>query len=210
MKKMFIKGALLSLLFMISASVSAQIDLGSIMNSASGSKSSNANMASALTTIFSSNKQANSETIIGTWSYSEPAIVFTSNNVLTQAASKIAAQQIESRLQAQLNNYGVKKGAMSIAFAKNGSFTEKIKGKTLTGTWKMNNSKLQLTYAGVETILITTQINSGKLQMVTDATKLLTLFKTVANASGNANAKTIVSLMSSVKGLEAGVTLIKK
>lgn len=207
MKKMFIKGAVLSLMLMVSAGVSAQIDLGSIMNSTS---SSNANMASSLTTIFSSNKQATSDKIIGTWIYSEPAIVFTSNNMLTQAASKIAAQQIERKLQAQLNNYGVKKGSMSIAFAKNGSFTEKIKGKTLTGTWKVINSKLQLTYAGLETIVITTQMNSGKLQMVTDATKLLTLFKTVANASGNANAKTIVSLMSSVKGMEAGVTLVKK
>lgn len=207
MKKMFIKGAVLSLMLMASAVASAQVDLGSLMNSAS---KSSANMASSLTTIFSSNKQATQSNIIGTWVYSEPAIIFTSNNMLTQAASKIAAQQIESKLQAQLNNYGVKKGAMSIVFVKNGTFTEKIQGKALSGTWKISNSKLQLTYSGVETVLVTTQINAGKLQMVTDATKLLTLFKTVANASGNANAKTIVSLMSSVKGLEAGVTLVKK
>ncbi len=209
MKKSFIKGAVMTIMLMASVCASAQINLDNVLNSVTSATSSSG-AVSALTSIFSSKKQATTDNIVGTWIYTEPAIVFSSNNVLTQAASKVAANQIQSKLQAQLNNYGIKKGSMSLTFNKNGTFTEVIKNKKMSGTWKINKSKLQLTYAGVETISITTQISGNNLQIVTDATNLLSLFKTVANSSGNSSIKTISSLMSSVDGMQAGLTLSKK
>jgi hypothetical protein len=48
------------------------------------------------------------------------------------------------------------------------------------------------------------------MQFVTDATKLLNLFKTLGAKSGNSNIKTVASLMKSVKGMQAGITLRKQ
>ena len=45
---------------------------------------------------------------------------------------------------------------------------------------------------------------------MTDATKLLNLFKTVGAKSSNQNIKTIASLMKSVKGMQAGITMRKQ
>lgn len=211
MKKLFIKSAVLSMMLMAGLNANAQ-SLGSILSSVSSATSSNnsSSVISTLTSVFSSSKQASSTNIVGSWTYTEPAIVFTSNNVLTQAASKIAAKKIENKLQTQLSQYGIKKGTMSITFVKDGTFTEKIKGKTMTGTWKVSNSKLLLTYGGVKTISLTTQVSGNELQIVTDATKILTTVKAIANTSSNSELKTISSLMSSVKGMKAGLTLTKK
>ena len=74
----------------------------------------------------------------------------------------------------------------------------------------MKDSKLQLTIAGIKALNVTTQIDGKDLQFVTDATKLLNLFKTLGAKSSNSQIKTVTSLMKSVNGMQAGVTLRKQ
>ena len=167
-------------------------------------------IAQGLTSIFSSEKQATAEKLVGTWAYTEPAIVFTSDNILAKAASKIAANKVEKKLQEQLSKYGIQPGTFSMTFKEDGTFTETLKGKKTQGTWQVKDSKLILSIAGVKALSVTTQIDGKDLQFVTDATKLLNLFKTVGAKSSNQNIKTIASLMKSVKGMQAGITMRKQ
>ena len=83
-------------------------------------------------------------------------------------------------------------------------------GKTKKGKWEVKDSKLQLSVAGVKTLAITTQVNGKDMQFVTDATKLLNLFKTFGAKSTNTQIKTVTSLMKSINGMQAGVTLRKQ
>ena len=202
MKKNVLKAAALSVMMMFSAQVGAQT-LGDVLNGVL----SNDNVASNLTSVFSTNKQATAEKIIGTWSYTEPAIVFTSNNLLAKAASKIAANKVEKKIQEQLSKYGIAPGTFSMTFNEDGTFSETLKGKTTQGTWTVQDSKLVLSVAGVKALSITTQIDGKDLQFVTDATKLLNLFKTLGAKSSNSSIKTAASLMKSVNGMQAGITL---
>ncbi len=204
MKKNVLKAAALSVMMMFSAQVSAQT-LGDVLGALS-----NDNVASNLTSVFSSNKQATAEKLIGTWAYSEPAIVFTSNNLLAKAASKIAANKVESKIQEQLSKYGIAPGTFSMTFKEDGTFTETLKGKTTQGTWTVQDSKLVLSIVGVKALSITTQIDGKDLQFVTDATKLLNLFKTLGAKSNNSSIRTAASLMKSVNGMQAGITLRKQ
>lgn len=201
MKKNVLKVAVLSVMMMFSAQAGAQT-LGDVLGALS-----NDNVASNLTSVFSSNKQATAEKLIGTWSYTEPAIVFTSNNLLAKAASKIAANKVESKIQEQLSKYGIAPGTFSMTFKEDGTFTETLKGKTTQGTWTVQDSKLVLSIVGVKALSITTQIDGKDLQFVTDATKLLNLFKTLGAKSSNSSIKTAASLMKSVNGMQAGITL---
>ena len=205
MKKNVLKAAALSVMMMFSAQVGAQT-LGDVLNGVL----SNDNVASNLTSVFSTNKQATAEKIIGTWSYTEPAIVFTSNNLLAKAASKIAANKVEKKIQEQLSKYGIAPGTFSMTFNEDGTFSETLKGKTTQGTWTVQDSKLVLSVAGVKALSITTQIDGKDLQFVTDATKLLNLFKTLGAKSSNSSIKTAASLMKSVNGMQAGITLRKQ
>lgn len=201
MKKNVLKVAVLSVMMMFSAQAGAQT-LGDVLGALS-----NDNVASSLTSVFSSNKQATAEKLIGTWAYSEPAIVFTSNNLLAKAASKIAANKVENKIQEQLSKYGIAPGTFSMTFKEDGTFTETLKGKTTQGTWTVQDSKLVLSIVGVKALSITTQIDGKDLQFVTDATKLLNLFKTLGAKSNNSSIRTAASLMKSVNGMQAGITL---
>ena len=216
MKQKVLKLMALTMVMLFSASVNAQSDLGSVLGNVLGaatgnaSSSSGGDLISTLTSVFSSDKQASKNNIIGTWSYTEPAIVFTSDNFLTQAAAKLAANKLESKLQSYLTKYGIKPGTFTMTFKEDGTYTRTLNGRTSRGTWTIQDSKLMLTIAGIKTVAITTQIDGKDMQFVTDATKLLNFFKTMGAKSTNANLQTITSLMKSVKGMQAGITLHKQ
>ena len=214
MKKNVLKIAAVSLALMFSAPMSAQSDLGgllgNVLGAATGNSSSGDDLVSTLTSIFSSDKQANKNNIIGTWNYSEPAIVFMSDNFLAKTAAKVASNKLETKLQSYLTKYGIKPGTFSMTFKEDGTFTRTLKGRTSKGTWQLKDNKLLLTIAGLATVSITTQIDGKDMQFVTDATKLLNLFKTMGAKSTNSNIKTVTTLMKSVNGMQAGITLHKQ
>lgn len=194
--------------FMLTTNVSSAQDLNDVLNAVLGG--ANSDMAEGLTSVFSANKQATADKIIGTWVYEEPAIVFTSDNLLTKAGAKIASNKIENKIQEQLNKYGIKPGAFTMTFNEDGTVTETLGKKTYKGKWSIKDSKLQLTVTGVRNVAITTQISGSRMQFVTDATKLLNMFKAFGAKSTNSNIKTITSLMKNVKGMQTGVTLKKQ
>ena len=200
--------AAISLMLVVS-NVNAQNDLQNILNGVlNGGQSED--IVSGITSIFSSDKQANKNNIIGTWSYTEPAIVFTSDNLLTKVAAKVAANKLEDKLQSYMTQYGIKPGTLVLTFNEDGTCTETLNRKTMKGKWEVKDSKLILTLGGIKALQITTQIDGKNMQFVTDATKLLKLFKSVGAKSTNKNIKTVTSLMKSVDGMQAGVTLKKQ
>lgn len=202
------KFLLVSMMLCMGMNAQAQ-DLGDVINGVLGNSSAG-EVASNLTSVFSSNKQATKDKIIGTWSYTEPAIVFSSSNILTKVGSKIAANKLESKIQEYLTRYGIKPGAFTMTFKEDGTFTETLNGKTSKGKWTVTDSKLQLTIAGIKALKVTTQIDGRDMQFVTDATKLLNLFKSLGAKSSNSQIKTVTSLMKSVNGMQAGITLRKQ
>lgn len=207
MKGMMMKAVMMMVMLMVGVSVQAQ-DISDVLNSVLGGSGDDA--VSNLTSIFSSKKQATKENVIGTWSYTEPAIVFTSDNILAKAGSKIAANKLEKKIQEYLTRYGIKPGAFTMTFNEDGTFTETLNGKTAKGKWTVKDSKLMLTAAGVKSLAVTTQVSGKEMMFVTDATKLLNLFKTFGAKSSNSQIRTITSLMKSINGMQAGVTMRKQ
>ena len=209
MKRNFIKLALICLTTFSTQSAGAQTDLGNILNNVLGGNNSTSDVVSGLTSIFSSSKQATEKTIIGTWVYEEPAIVLQSDNVLTSAAAKLAAKKAETKLQEQLNKIGIKKGALTLTFNSDGTFSETFGSKRVSGTWSIKDSKLIMKHT-VRSTTLTTQVSGKELMFVTDASKLLKLFQTLGSNSTNSSISTVTSLMKKVKGMQCGITLVKK
>lgn len=208
MKKNMMRILAAMLMMLAAPSVHAQ-DWQSVLNGVLGGGQSE-DIVSGITSIFSSEKQANKNNIIGTWSYTEPAIMFTSDNLLTKLAAKVAANKLEDKLQSYLTQYGIKPGALVLTFNEDGTCTETLNGKTMKGKWDVKDSKLVLTLGGIKALQITTQIDGKDMMFVTDATKLLKLFKSVGAKSTNKNIQTVTSLMKNVDGMQAGVSLKKQ
>ena len=208
MKTSILRCALMCLIAISTQNATAQSDLGSILNNVLGSSTTNG-VISGLTSIFSSDKQATKNNLVGTWVYEEPAIVLTSDNVLTNAAAKVAANTAEKKLQEQMDKVGIKKGTLSMTFKSDGTFTETFGKKTYSGKWAVENQKLKLTHT-VRTITLTTQVDGNNLMFVTDASKMLSLMQTLGSKSTNSTVSTVTSLMKKVKGMQCGITLVKK
>ena len=209
MKKNIIKIAVIAIMLICgSTGASAQLNLGKILGGITGS-SNTSDLISGLTSIFSSDKQATADNIVGTWAYDSPAIVFESEDFLSKAGAALAAQKLESSLQKTMEKYGITKDKFSITFKEDGTFTEIIRGNSFSGKWSVSDNKLKLTYK-LKTLEITTQKEGNQLMFVTDASKLLSLMQTLGSKSTNSTVSTVTSLMKKVKGMQCGITLVKK
>lgn len=183
--------------------------LGSSSSSSSSSSSDNG-VLSALTTIFDAAKGASKNQIVGTWTYTEPAVVFKSSNVLKNIGGKVASQTIENQLETQLEKLGIKKGAMTMTFDKDGNFTQTVAGKTVSGTYSVKSGNVTLKYGGnVQQFVGTTQIDGNDLLIVMDASKLLKFANTIGSLTGNSLLKTAGSLLNSMDGMQVGLKLNK-
>ena len=218
MKIKHMMGALPVVAFLlVSEPAQAQISLGDVLKGVTeqagktvSSTEKAAGLMSALTTVFDANKVAKAEDLVGNWGYTEPAVVFTSGNMLKNAGGKVVSAAIEKKLQEQLNKYGVKKGAMKMTFDKDGNFTQTVAGKTLKGTYTVSGKNVKLVYGGIkEQFLGTTQVDGNDLLIVMNATKLMSHMKTLGMLSGNSTLKTASSLLGSMDGMLCGLRLQK-
>lgn len=221
MKRYFIKTLVVCLAIGSSNIASAQNNLEGMLKSflsgaADSAKSKNAEnkdkgLLSSLTDIFSGGNVATKDKITGTWVYEEPAIVLTSDNALKNLGGKLASSTAEKKLKEKLEGYGIKKGTVTMTFDKDDNFTQTIKGKTLKGTYTVEDKNIVLKYSGgVSQIIGTTQLDGNSLLIVMDASKLLKYVNLLGAVSQNTAMKTATSLLGSMKGLECGLRLVKK
>ncbi len=230
------KSVLIGLMLLVATSANAQFNLGNILGGLTG-KSNNtttqtdanedsksesnttstsslkdklSGLASGVTSIFSKEKQADSTSILGTWEYVEPALLLESDNILSNVAAKTVANKVEDKLQERLTKIGIKPGVLVITFNEDGTFNETIGSKKMSGTWTIENNKLKMSVGKIKTYSVTTQLDGKNLLFVVNADKLLDLFKSFGSNSTNSTLSTITSLMKSIDGMQAGVTLVKK
>ena len=165
-------------------------------------------MLSGITSIFSDKKVATIDNLVGEWTYTEPAVVFMSENLLKKAGGKLASSAIEKTIETQLNRVGITKGAMKMTFTRNGRFTQTIGGRRLRGTFTIKGKEVVLKYAGeIKQLVGTTQVDGNDLLIVMDASKMLTYLKAIGSISGNASLKTATSLLGSMDGMLCGLRL---
>lgn len=183
--------------------------LGGII-SAIGRENKGGSILSGLSTIFDATKGATKDRIVGSWTYTEPAVVFSSNNVLSSIGGKVAAQAIEKKLLTQLEKAGIKKGMMTMTFDKDGKFTQVIGKRSTAGTYTISDHNVVLNYVGkVKQIVGTTQLDGNDLLIVMDASKLLKYANVLGALTGNSALKSIGSAVSSLDGMEIGLKLNK-
>lgn len=187
---------------------SSQNILGGILSGIAGGSGSS--VASALSTIFDKNKVATADELVGTWKYTEPAVVFESNNALKNIGGKVASAAIEKKLQSEFSKFGIKKGQMKMTFDKDGNFTQTLGKQTLTGTYTTSGKQVVLTYStGLKQLVGTTQLDGNDLLIVMDVSKLLKYAGSLGQLTGNSTISSLGSLLGSYDGMEVGLKLEK-
>ena len=211
MNKKMIVGMAIAAMSLMGNKAYAQFDFGKILQNGADILSNGGttdDLLSGITSIFSDKKVATIDDLVGEWTYTEPAVVFMSENLLKKAGGKLASSAIEKTIETQLNRVGITKGAMKMTFTRNGRFTQTIAGRRLRGTFTIKGKEVVLKYAGeIKQLVGTTQVDGNDLLIVMDASKMLTYLKAIGSISGNASLKTATSLLGSMDGMLCGLRL---
>lgn len=159
----------------------------------------------------------NENTLVGTWTYSQPAVVFESEEVLKNIASTAASAKIEKTLQNQLTKLGFTPGKISITFNKDktGSLTYNANtNKSLPFTWSVNGHDLSLRLGGQlisqlsKEFILNVKITGNTLQVAADASKLMELVQQILGNT-NSTLSVISSMIKNVNGLYLGLKYTK-
>lgn len=205
-------------LFIILAAVAlncgiANAQLNNIINKATSAATSavkgNSTMES-LVGVISSKLIPNSQQIVGTWVYQEPAIMFTSSNSLKQYASSAVTKSIEQKMQSYLAKVGFTKGKSSITFNADKSFVVKYGTKSVKkGTYTLNNNEVVLTFTGKKTpSKVIPQLDNGSLIIVMDATKFKTFMENIGAQVSQLS--TVTSALKQMDGMKIGIRCTKQ
>ncbi|WP_083233893.1 lipocalin-like domain-containing protein [Ihuprevotella massiliensis] len=149
--------------------------------------------------------------LVGTWTYQQPALVFESNNLLNQVGAAAFTEKAEKSA-GYLSKFGVKAGSLSITFNDNGHYAATLKGRSISGTYKLNGATLTLVAPQrVVTVPVNAKLQGNQLQLAVHADKLLPLLQTLIGSASQVTeqAATITSVLKQYKGAFLGLKLKK-
>lgn len=152
--------------------------------------------------------------IEGTWTYSSPSCKFTSESYLAQAGGAVAATAVEDKLGQAYAALGIVPGNCTFTFAADGSCAIAMGQYQIAGTYTLNPDTRELTITsqtGLINLNAKVYYSIGQLTLLFDASKLLSLAKTVATftGKGSSTVATVGSLLNSYEGMQVGMNLTK-
>lgn len=182
-------------------------------NSSSGSSTSST-LGNLIEGIFSSSNLTVAD-LTGNWTTKGPAVCFQGDSFLKKAGGVAAASALETKLQPYYTKYGLT-GA-SLVINKDATFTLTIKKLKLSGTITEGKEKGVFVF----NFKVVNKVNIGKvntyvqktsksMDVMFDATKLISIVNAVAKVSGISAAKTLSSLLNSYDGLCVGFACSSK
>ena len=83
--------------------------------------------------------------IVGSWSYSAPAVKLDGEDTLTSLSGSALSATLGTKLEGAFAKVGIVEGACSVTFNEDGTFTMPIKSRNITGTYTYNNEDHSLT-----------------------------------------------------------------
>ena len=149
-------------------------------------------------------------TILGTWKYAGPGCAFTSDNLLAKAGGEVAAQKVKAQLQSHYSSLGLNSSNTYISFKEDKTFSGKVDGKTLSGTYTLDVNTGQIT---LKTLLLTmngyVNLNTTGMSLLFESQKLLTILQGLGALSGNTTMSAVGELSKNYKGVRIGLDMAR-
>uniref|UniRef100_A0AB33IZ56 DUF4923 domain-containing protein n=1 Tax=Prevotella sp. GTC17254 TaxID=3236794 RepID=A0AB33IZ56_9BACT len=210
MKKITILSMALAAMTLTASAAPPQFDkILSKVKSAAGSSTTGDAAGNILSNVLGTDKPSEND-LAGTWKYNQPGVAFTSKNVLAKAGGQVAASTVKTKLKSSFSKVGLQGSNTQFTFNQDKTFSGKLRGKSLKGTYTYDPSTAKLT---LKTALVSipcyVQKSTSGLSLLFESTKLLKLFQTGAQLSGNSSLKTISALSKNYDGMRMGFDLKK-
>lgn len=151
-------------------------------------------------------------TIIGTWTYSKPAVQFESESLLAKAGGTVASAKIVQELEPYYKKIGISAGKMSITLNQDLTCSYTIKGKTYNGTYTFDEAtnKLQISGSLLSMPAAYVSVAGSQLSLTFDTTKLLAFAGAIGSVTGSGyTLASIAQIAQNYDGMKAGFLFTK-
>lgn len=152
------------------------------------------------------------KSLVGDWTYAEPAIQFETQSFLDKAGGVVASQTVADNIVPYFNILGFKQGNLSISLREDNTCTYTLGGKTYQGTYDYDDENKKITLKTPLFPLPAAYISVAEDQMALtfDSSKILTLIQALGLVSKDQTPVSAVStLASSYDGMKTGFTFVK-
>lgn len=180
---------------------------GNLLTSVVGQGGQNV-VGTLLGSLFGNMTSQNS--IVGTWTYSQPKVTFKSESILAQVGSSIASSKIEQTLGTQLQKLGFQAGKTTMTFQSDGTCQMTRSGKTLPGTYSYDRQSGVMTISGTFGAMKVTpyvSVMGNEMYMLFEADKLLSVMGAISSV---AKTSVLTNLLGNYNGLQLGWTMTRK
>lgn len=147
--------------------------------------------------------------IVGKWTYLQPACEFKSDNLLAKAGGIAASTKVESELQGVCSKLGIDSGNTSFEFKEDGTYIQTIKGKETKGTYTFDKTNMTVVMKGVLGFSTTAYVSFSNNQMTLayEADKVWDIAKQVASIASKFMDSTLLTIFNSVSDNYEGMRL---
>lgn len=152
------------------------------------------------------------KSLVGDWTYAEPAIQFETQSFLDKAGGVVVSQTVADNIAPYFNILGFKQGNLSISLREDNTCTYTLGGKTYQGTYDYDDENKKITLKTPLFPLPAAYISVAEDQMALtfDSSKILTLIQALGLVSKDQTPVSAVStLASSYDGMKTGFTFVK-
>ena len=193
--------------------VSAQSFLNKLKTAAEKEVSNNTSgtsVTNVLSSVIGSSSTIAEKDLIGTWKYNGSDCAFQSENLLAKAGGEVAAGNIESKLNTAFSRVNVKATNTMLTFNNNKTFSGKLMGKDISGTYILDSKNSKINFHGaLFTSTCYVSKTGSNLSLLFDSSQLLSVLQTVGNFSSNSYLTTISSLSKNYNGVKLGFQMKK-
>lgn len=151
--------------------------------------------------------------LVGTWNYTAPGVKFEGNDLLSQLGGSALEGAVKNQLDKIYQTVGIKPGAGSVVFGKDGAFSATMGSNKLTGTYRFDAATHVATMqfakkkVGKETLDLGTvpghvYLSGSNMILVFPVGKLIDIIKSYG--SRIASAESIVALLEQYKNVYIG------
>ena len=166
-------------------------------------------MAATLKGAFAA-KSAKAEELVGTWVYLEPAVLATSDRMLSKMAGNAVADKVKNIVDDYFNRANITPENTHFTFNENGTYSRSLAGKDISGTWMTAGEHVLLAVKNVQLVAMTSHMESDTLTLVAELSNTLGDIQKLGGFSDSKTNKTLVKLTKRLKFVQIGFLLTRK
>ena len=148
------------------------------------------------------------EILFGTWTFVEPKIFIASNNAIKQLSGKLVHGTAKKQLTKEFDKMGIGADSVKFSFDDKGNFSAFIKGRTVSGQWKISlDSRLQVIIRDAS-VKCTAYMSEDYLCIIADKALLIGIIENGSEETSK-RAKNFASIAKGYQGYQLSL-LFKK